>query len=175
MSIFAVIMEGEIVNRVEKSGLEQVNLDDFYPKGVRVSFDLKEVLIDELVLIEKNFRDFVKENDWTVYQNQYVNVICSADAIVPLWAFMLITSSVQPYAKKVVMGSNQDLEKAIFNDIFDEFDFTQFVNKSVIVKGCGHHPIPESVFVDFTYRLQNVAKNIMFGEACSAVPLFKKK
>ena len=168
-------MEGEIVNRVEKSGLEQVNLDDFYPKGVRVSFDLKEVLIDELVLIEKNFRDFVKENDWTVYQDQYVNIICSADAIVPLWAFMLITSSVQPYAKKVVMGSNQDLEKAIFNDIFDEFDFTQFVNKSVIVKGCGHHPIPESVFVDFTYRLQNVAKNIMFGEACSAVPLFKKK
>jgi hypothetical protein len=168
-------MEDEIINRVEKSAIEQVNLDDFYPKGERTTFDLKAVLVNEFVLIEKDFRAFVKENDWTTYQNKYVNVICSADAIVPLWAFMLVVSSIKPHAKKVVMGSSQDLEKAIFNDIFDELDFTEFANKSVIVKGCGHHPIPESVFVDFTNRLQDVAKNIMFGEACSAVPLFKKK
>src|SRR5690606_26125007 len=127
------------------------------------------------ILIEKEFRAFVKENDWSVYQGQYVNVICSADAIVPLWAFMLVVSNIQPFAKKVVMGSKQDLEKAIFNDVFDALDFSQFDDKNVIVKGCGKHPIPESVFVDFTYRLQNHAKNMMFGEACSAVPLFKKK
>ncbi|TXB64001.1 DUF2480 family protein [Vicingus serpentipes] len=168
-------MENEIINRVEKSGLLQVNLDDYYPKGERVTFDLKNILVNEFVLIEKDFRAFVKNNDWSVYQNQYVNVICSADAIVPLWAFMLIVSSIKPYAKKVVMGNQQDLEKAIFNDIFDALDFTEFADKNVIVKGCGHHPIPESVFVDFTNRLQDVAKNIMFGEACSAVPLYKKK
>ena len=168
-------MENEIINRVEKSGLLQVNLDDYYPKGERVTFDLKNLLVNEFVLIEKDFRAFVKNNDWSAYQNQYVNVICSADAIVPLWAFMLIVSSIKPYATKVVMGSLQDLEKAIFNDIFDALDFTEFADKSVIVKGCGHHPIPKSVFVDFTCRLQNHAKNIMFGEACSAVPLYKKK
>ncbi len=168
-------MEDEIVNRVEKSGLEQVNLDDFYPKGERVAFDLKNVLVNEMVLIEKEFRAFVKDNDWTVYQDKYVHVICSVDAIVPLWAFMLVTSCIKPYATKVVMGNEQDLEKAIFNDIFDELDFKQYQDKNVIVKGCGKYPIPEAVFVDFTYRLQNVAKNIMFGEACSAVPLYKRK
>lgn len=168
-------MEGEIINRVEKSGLIQINLDEHYPQGERVTFDLQKGLHEGLILIEKNFRAFVKENDWSVYQDKYVNVICSTDAIVPLWAFMLVVSHIQPFAKKVVMGSKQDLEKAIFNDIFDEIDFSQFYDKNVIVKGCGKHPIPESVFVDFTYRLQNHAKNIMFGEACSAVPLYKKK
>jgi hypothetical protein len=169
-----VNMMDEIINRVEKSGLEQVNLDDYYPQGERLVFDLKNVLVDEIVLIEKEFRIFVKETDWSIYQDKYVNVICSVDAIVPLWAFMLVTSCIKPYAKKVVMGNQNDLEKAIFSDIFNELDFNQFANKNVIVKGCGKHPIPESVFVDFTCRLQNVAKNIMFGEACSAVPLYKK-
>ncbi|MCB9335364.1 MAG: DUF2480 family protein [Flavobacteriales bacterium] len=168
-------MEGEIINRVEKSGLVQINLDEFYPLGDRVTFDLEKGLHEGLILIEKNFRDFVKENDWSVYQDKYVNVVCSADAIVPLWAFMLVVSYIQPYAKKVVMGSRQDLEKTIFNDIFDALDFSLYNDKNVIVKGCGKHPIPESVFVDFTYRLQNHAKNIMFGEACSAVPLYKKR
>ena len=167
-------MADEIINRIEKSGLIQINLDDYYPQEERVIFDLKNVLVNEFVLIEKDFRDFVKNNDWSVYQDKYVNVLCSADAIVPLWAFMLIVSHLKPYAKKVVMGSKQDLEKAIFNDIFDQLDFDEFINKNVIVKGCGKFPIPESVFVEFTYRLQNVAKKIMFGEACSAVPLYKK-
>lgn len=175
MSNFELIMAEEIINRVEKSGLEQINLDDFYPSGERVTFDLKNVLRDEIILVEKELRSFVKENDWSAYEGKYVNVICSADAIVPLWAFMLVSSHLKPYAKKVVMGNLKDLEKAIFNDIFDEFDFNQFEGKSVIVKGCGKYPIPEPVFVDFTFRLQSVAKNIMFGEACSAVPLFKRR
>lgn len=165
----------EITNRVENSNLIQVNLDEYYPKGERVVFDLKVCLRDELVLIEKEFRAFVQSTDWTVYQDKYVAIICSADAIVPLWAFMLIASQIKPFATKVVMGDKSALEKAIFTDIIVQLDFTQFNDKNVIVKGCGKHPIPESVFVDFSVKLQAHAKNIMFGEACSAVPLFKKK
>lgn len=167
-------MENEITNRVENSNLIQVNLDEYYPLGDRVLFDISACLQEELILIEKDFRVFVKENDWSVYQDKYVGIICSADAIVPLWAFMLIASKIKPFAKKVVYGNKSELEKAIFNDIFSALDFTKYQDKSVIVKGCGNYPIPESVVVDFSVRLQSFAKNIMFGEACSAVPLFKK-
>lgn len=167
-------MGEEIINRVENSALVQVSLDDFYPLGDRVLFDLKNNLHEEIALIEKDLRSFVKENDWSVYQDQYVGIICSADAIVPLWAFMLIASKIEPYAKKVVMGDQTELEKVIFNDVIANIDFDQYKGKSVIVKGCGKYPIPESAFVDFTIQLQTYAKNIMFGEACSAVPLFKK-
>ena len=168
-------MENEITNRVENSNLVQVSLDEYYPKGERVTFDLKGCLKDELVLIEKEFRAFVSENNWSDYQDKYVGIICSADAIVPLWAFMLIASHLKPFAKKVVFGNKEDLEKAIFNEVLSELDFTQYQDKNVIVKGCGNHPIPESVVVDFSVQLQSYAKNIMFGEACSAVPLYKRK
>lgn len=167
-------MEKEITNRVENSNLVQVNLDEYYPKGERIIFDLKVCLKNELVLIEKDFRDFVASNDWSVYQDKYVGVSCSVDAIVPLWAFMLAASKIKSFANNVVMGDMNELEKSIFNDVISEIDFTQFENKNVIVKGCGKHPIPESVFVDFSVKLQSYAKNIMFGEACSAVPLYKK-
>lgn len=167
-------MNDRIVNRVEQSGLIQINLDEFYPQGERVSFDLKAGLHDGMILIEKEFRDFVEQINWKEYQHQFVHVYCSEDAIVPLWAFMLIVSKLKPYARQVVMGTEADLEKAIFNHIFNEHDFTQYDNKNVIVKGCGKNPIPESVFVEFTNRLQDHARKIMFGEACSAVPLYKK-
>jgi len=168
------IMSDEIINRVENSSLVQVNLDEFYPKGERVLFDLKGCLKDEIVLIEKEFRAFVTANDWSVYEGKYVGIICSADAIVPLWAFMLIASKIKPFAKKVIMGNQQELEKAIFEDVLSEMDFTPYKDATIIVKGCGKHPIPEAVFVAFSVKLQAYAKSIMFGEACSAVPLFKK-
>lgn len=164
----------KIVNRVENSSLVQVNLDDFYPKGARVTFDLKACLKDEIVLVEKEFRAFVTANDWSVYEDKYVGIICSADAIVPLWAFMLIASKIKPFAKKVVMGNLKELEKAIFENVLSEIDFTQYKNATIIVKGCGKYPIPEAVFVAFSVKLQAYAKSIMFGEACSAVPLYKK-
>ncbi len=164
----------EIINRVENSNLIQVNLDDYFPKEERVFFDLKTVLHDELVLIEKELRSFVKENDWSIYHEKFVGIYCSSDAIVPLWAFMLIASKIKPYAKKVVMGNKTALEKAIFNTVISNIDFNQFKDKNVIVKGCGKYPIPEAAFIDFTVKLQDYAKNILFGEACSAVPLFKK-
>ena len=164
----------EITNRVENSNLIQLDLDSLYPHGERVLFDVKDLLLDELVLVEKELRTFVANNDWSVYKDKYVAIDCSADAIVPLWAFMLIASKIEPFAKKVVMGNKEGLEKAIFNDIFSEMNFKQYKDTIIIVKGCGKYPIPETVFVDFAIHLQAYAKSIMFGEACSAVPLYKK-
>lgn len=175
MSKFGLTMENDIINRVEKSGLIQVSLDDFYPKGERVIFDMKVCLHEGFVLIEKNFRDFVKNNNWEIYQDKYISIICSTDAIVPLWAYMLVASQLKPYAKHVVFGNTSELEKSILTNILNQHDFSIYSGKNVIVKGCGKHPIPESVFVDFTNRLQDYAKSIMFGEACSSVPLYKKK
>jgi len=165
----------EIINRVENSNLVQVSLDDYYPKGERVLYDLSANLHEGLVLIEKEFRAFVQQNDWSQYQDKYVGIICSSDAIVPLWAFMLLASKIEPFAKKVIKGDERELEKEIFNSVVSTLDFTPFQDKNVIVKGCGKYPIPESSFVDFTVKLQAHAKNILFGEACSSVPLFKRK
>ena len=167
-------MSEEIINRVENSNLIQVSLDEFYPKGERILFDIKGFLKEEIILVEKEFRDKVKNTNWEGYQGQYVGVVCSVDAIVPLWAFMLIASQLEPFAKKVIYGNREDLEKAIFSDVFSGIDFNDYKDRSVILKGCGKYPIPESVVVDFSIKLQKVAKNIMFGEACSTVPLYKK-
>lgn len=165
----------EITNRVENSSLVQVSLDEFYPEGERVVFDIKGFLRDEIALIEKEFRATVKETSWDEFEGKYVGVVCSVDAVVPLWAFMLIASQLQPFAKRVVFGNKESLEKVIFSEVLSEIDFTQYQDKNVIVKGCGLYPIPESVFVDFSVKLQAYAKSIMFGEACSAVPLYKRK
>ena len=143
-------MEKEIVNRVENSGLIQINLDEYYPLGERVIVDVKGLLKKELILVEKEYREKISQINWAEYQDKYVGVICSSDAIIPLWAFMLIASKLKPYVKKIVLGDRSELEKAIFYDIFSLMDFTQFKDKNVIVKGCGKYPIPESVFVDFT-------------------------
>lgn len=165
----------EIINRVENSALKQVSLDEFYPSGERVLFDVKDFLKDELALIEKDFRLNLKEYDWSIFEGKYVGIICSADAIVPLWAFMLVATYLKPIAKKVVFGNKEALEKAIFKDVFLELDFEKYKDAAVILKGCGKYPIPESVVVDFSIILQEYAKSIMFGEACSAVPLYKRK
>ncbi len=164
----------EIVNRIEKSGIVQVSLDEFYPIGERVLFDVKDFLRDEIALIEKEFRTSLKETDWSKFENKYIGIICSVDAIVPLWAFMLVASELQPFAKKIVFGNKESLEKAIFSDVLSEIDYSVYQDKSVIVKGCGKYPIPDSVVVDFSVKLQNYAKRLMFGEACSAVPLYKR-
>ena len=167
-------MSDEIVNRVDSSSLVQVSLDEFYPEGERVLFDIKGFLRDEIALIEKEFRTNLKETNWSDYEGKYVAIICSADAIVPLWAFMLVATHLQPFSKKVVFGNKQDLEKAIFNDVLSEIDYTLYQDATIIVKGCGKFPIPESVVVEFAVRLQVYAKSLMFGEACSAVPLYKR-
>lgn len=168
-------MAEEIINRVANSKLETLDLEDFYPKGARVSFDIKEWLHEELILIEKEFRQKVKEHNWTQYQDTYVALTCSVDAIIPSWAYLLLTTELSPFAKKIVVGNLELLETVIYQEIINNLTFEKLKDKPVIIKGCANKPIPSSAYTLLIQRIQPVAKTIMFGEACSTVPLFKKK
>lgn len=168
-------MAEEIINRVANSKLETLDLEDFYPKGARVSFDIKDWLHEELILIEKEFRQKVKEHSWTQYQDTYVALTCSVDAIIPSWAYLLLTTELSPFAKKIVVGNLELLETVIYQEIINNLTFENLKDKPVIIKGCANKPIPSSAYTLLIQRIQPVAKTIMFGEACSTVPLFKKK
>jgi len=168
-------MENEIINRVANSKLVVVDLEDYYPKGNRVILDIKDWLFEGLVLREKDFREQVANHDWSQYDNEYVALTCTSDAIVPAWAFMLLTMHLQPYAKKVVIGSLEQLETSLYQDIINRLDITEFVDKSLIIKGCTNKPVPANAYILLSERLRPVAKSIMYGEACSSVPLFKRK
>ncbi|MBW8050264.1 MAG: DUF2480 family protein [Cytophagales bacterium] len=163
-----------IVNRVAKSSLITLNLEDYYSQGERVVYDIKDNLYEGIALKEKEFRKFVKENDWTIYKNKNVALTCSVDAVIPTWAYMLLTVHISPYANRVVWGDLEILEQALFQDALSKIDLNKFKGAKVIVKGCGSAPIPPSAYVEITRLLMPVALSIMFGEACSAVPLFKK-
>jgi hypothetical protein len=168
-------MDNEIVNRVANSVLKTIDLEDFYPKGERTMLDIKGWLFHELILKETDFREYLKNHDWSQYQNKYVALTCSADAIIPSWAFMLISTYLNPYAKKVVVGDLVNLETSIFQDIINTFSVEEYIGKPIIIKGCAHKPIPETAYIQLIEKLQPVVKSIMFGEACSSVPLFKQK
>lgn len=168
-------MSEEIVNRVANSGLVNFDLEAYYPKGQRLLIDLKDWLFEGLILREKDFRQQVKDYDWAQHQDQYVAIDCSADAIVPVWAYMLISNALSPYAKTIVKGNLENLELVLFHDLIQNLDTEPFVEQRVIVKGCSHLPIPESAYVAITNKLSSVAKSIMYGEACSSVPIYKKK
>ena len=168
-------MNQEIINRVANSGLITFNLEEYYPKGNRLMIDLKDWLFEGLVLKEKDFRKFISDCDWSQYQDQYVAINCSTDAIVPVWSYMLISNSISPFAKKIIIGSLEDLESFIFYDIINNLDIEPFKNQRVIIKGCSNFPIPQSAYVSITNKLRPVAKSIMYGEACSSVPIFKRK
>lgn len=168
-------MEKEIVNRVNSSQLVTFDLEELYTPGERVVFDLKDFLFQELVLREKDFRDFIKAHDWTQYQNKLVAITCSADAIVPTWAFMLVSASLQPYAAQVSFGTLQDLEEKLFQQSLDKVGWEKYHNAKVVIKGCSKVNVPASAYVEATNRLRPIAFSIMFGEPCSTVPVFKKK
>lgn len=168
-------MADEIVNRVANSVLKTIDLEDFYPKGARTIIDIKNWLFHEIILKEADFREQLKNHDWSQYQNNYVALTCSSDAIIPSWAFMLITTYVSPFAKKIVVGGLKELETAIFQEIISQLNTDEYKNKPLIIKGCSNKPIPETAYIQLIEKLQPVAKSIMFGEACSTVPLFKKK
>lgn len=168
-------MSDEIVNRVANSGLVNFDLEAYYPKGQRQIIDLKDWLFEGLILKEKDFRQAVKDYDWAQHQDQYVAIDCSADAIVPVWSYMLISNAISPYAKKVVKGNLENLESLIFHELINTLDIIPFKNQRVIVKGCSNLPIPESAYVAITNKLSPVVKSIMYGEACSSVPIYKKK
>ncbi|MGB6267661.1 MAG: DUF2480 family protein [Olleya sp.] len=167
-------MEDLIINRVANSKLVTINLEDYYPEGKRVLFDIKEWLFQELVLKEKDFRDYIKNHDWNQYKNQYVAITCSADAIIPDWAFMLLVVNLEPFVEKCHIGSLEDLETSIYQDIINTIDGTIYQDKPVIIKGCSNKPVPINAYVLITNKLKPYAKSIMYGEACSFVPLFKR-
>ena len=166
---------GEIINKVQQSGLITIDLEEYYPKEERVEYDLAQNLWQGLALKEKDFREFVSANDWSVYKNKLVAITCTADAIVPTWAFMLVSGSVQPYAKKIIFGNLQELESAVFSDIIQSLDANIFRDARVVIKGCSNKPVPVNAYVKLTAALKPFAKSIMYGEPCSTVPLYKAK
>ena len=167
-------MEKEIINRVDQSGLTEINLEDFYPKGERVLLDIKDHLFQGLILKEKDFREFVKKEDWNKYKDKFVAIICSADAVVPTWAYMLLSTSIQPFAKNIVFGDMKTLETVLFTQALSKINPEDFRDKKAVIKGCGNLPVPESAYVELTRILTPVAKSIMYGEPCSTVPVMKK-
>jgi hypothetical protein len=164
----------EIINRVANSALEVFDLEDYYPNGIRTQIDMAQWLLEGFLLKEKDFREALKNHDWSQYQNHFVAIHCSTDAILPAWATILVTTYVAPFAQKVVLGNITDLNTAIYQDILPILDYSKYQDKPVIIKGCSKKPVPESAYILAVQKLQPYAKSIMYGEACSAVPLYKK-
>ena len=167
-------MSNEIINRLANSKLVTFDLEDFYPDGKRVLFDIKDWLLEGLVLREKDFREYVKNYNWSQHQNQYVALTCSTDAIVPAWAYMLLVVNLEPFVEKAVIGTLDDLETSIYQDIINKIDVDSFKNKPIIIKGCANKPVPVNAYTMLIKKLKPVAKSLMYGEACSSVPLFKR-
>jgi len=167
-------MENEIINKVALSGIITIDLEEFYPLGERVLLDIKEHLFQGLILREKDFREFVKNEDWSKYTNKYVALICSADAVVPTWAYMLLAIQLEPYIKKVVFGDLETLETVLYNEALNKLNINDYKDARVVIKGCGDLPVPKAAYVEITRLLRPVAKSIMYGEACSMVPLYKQ-
>ena len=168
-------LKEDIVNRVANSVLVTLDLEDFYPEGKRAIIDISQWLFEGIVLREKDFREALKNQNWSIYKDCYVALNCSTDAIVPGWAYILVSLELSPSAKKTVVGSLETLESILYSEIINSLDLEPYRNKPVIIKGCAHKPIPQNAFVLLAQRLQPIAKSIMYGEACSSVPLFKKK
>ena len=168
-------MPEKIINRVAQSKLKTFDLEDFYPEGRRLILDIKDWLYEGLILREKEFRNFAENHDWEAYKDAYVAVDCSTDAIVPGWAFMLLTSKLQPFAKKIVQGNLELLETTLYQEIIQHLDLSEYKDKLVIIKGCSKKPVPPNAYLAITERLRPLVKSLMYGEACSAVPLFKRK
>lgn len=163
-----------IVNRVASSGLITFDLEDLYPEGERVVYDLTQHLWQGLILREQQLRDEIKPIDWSAFEGKHVAITCTADAIVPTWAFMLIALKLQPYAATVMMGTADELESLLFERALDKIDFSQYAGAKVVIKGCSKKAVPNSAYVTATARLMPYAASLMFGEPCSTVPLYKK-
>ncbi|TBX71165.1 DUF2480 family protein [Flavobacterium silvisoli] len=167
-------MAEEIINRVANSVLEVFDLEDYYPVGTRTQLDISQWLLDGFLLKEKDFREALKNHNWEQYQNHFVAIHCSTDAILPAWAPILVATYVTPFAQKVVLGNLAELDIALYQEVLSSLDYSQYQDKPVIIKGCSKKPVPESAYIMAVQKLQPLAKSIMYGEACSAVPLFKK-
>lgn len=163
----------EIKNKIAESGLVNFDLAQLVPKGKRAGIDLKDFLFQELILKEKDFREKIAEIDVTEYKDCYIYIYNSADAIVPLWAYFLITAKLTETAKKIVFGNREDLEVLLMHNAVKTYEFSELTGKRVLVKGCTDQSIPENAYIELVEQLKPIVKSLMFGEACSNVPIFK--
>lgn len=168
-------MSDVIVNKVASSGLITLDLEKFLPSGEVTGFDLKDHLFMGLILKEKDFREALKNTDWTAYSGKNVAIYCSVDAVIPVWAYMLVTTYLQPVAAEVFVGTTAELEKHLFLKNLAAINTEEFADQRVVVKGCGEIPIDSFAYAEITRRLLPVAKSIMYGEPCSTVPVYKKR
>ncbi len=168
-------IQENIINKVAQSGLVTLDPAQFYTKGERVIYDIKDNLFQGLILREKDFREFVKEHDWVQYTGKNVGITCSVDAIVPAWAYMLLANRMAPYANEVVFGDSEVLETVLFIKLIEKLDVEQYRDQRLVVKGCGDVDVPVSAYVELAKKLTPVVKTLMFGEPCSTVPLYKRK
>jgi ABC-type transport system involved in cytochrome bd biosynthesis fused ATPase/permease subunit len=162
-------------NKVAESGIITLDLEQYYPKGEVAVFDMKDYLFMGLILKEKDFREALKNIDWEIYRDKNVAVTCSADAIIPVWAYMLVSAGLQPVAANVVFGTQEEILQQLLLLNIAAIDTEQFTDKRVVIKGCGEIPISEAAYLQITKQLRPVAKSIMYGEPCSTVPIYKKK
>ena len=168
-------MNEPFINKVAESGLITIDLEKWYPKGETAVFDMKDHLFMGMILKEKDFREALKNLDWTVYQNKNVALTCSADAIIPVWAWMLVATYLQPAAREIVMGDEKELHRHLFLKNLSAINVNEYADKKIVIKGCGETPVADYVYMEITKLLRPVAKSIMYGEPCSTVPVFKKK
>jgi hypothetical protein len=166
----------ELVNKVAQSGIISFDLETYFPDEKRiVSFDMKDYLFKGLILREKDFREALAAINWEDYTGKYLAIFCSADAIIPNWAWMLIVAQAEPFAAKIVMGTPDDLIKQMYRETLAAIDIETFREQKIIIKGCSDKPVPPDAYLEITKILRPVAKSIMYGEPCSTVPVFKKK
>jgi hypothetical protein len=165
----------QIINKVAQSGLITFNLEDYYDKNERVVFDIKECLYMGLILREKDFREFVKTNNWEQYRDKNLAITCSADAIVPTWAYMLIASKLSGIANYYFFGDLNNLENSLFQKALSDIDVEYYRDKKLVIKGCGNLPVPINAYVEISRLLLPVVNSIMYGEPCSTVPVYKRK
>ncbi|MCQ0112323.1 DUF2480 family protein [Zhouia amylolytica] len=168
-------MADEIVNRVAQSKLVTINLEDFYPEGARIQIDVSNWLEQGFLLREKDFRTRAQEHEWEQYANKYVALYCSTDAIIPAWAYMLLTTYLSSYARKVVVGDLEMLESVLYQEQIAALDVSAYRDLPVIIKGCSDKPVPKNAYLFLIQKLQPIVKSMMYGEACSSVPLYKRK
>lgn len=168
-------MQDPIINKVAESGLIALDLETYYPKEEILAFDLKEYLFMGLILKEKDFREALTSLDWTQYQHKHVAVFCSADAVIPMWAYMLTTTNLSAVNAKIGYGTAEEVRKQLFIKNIEAINPEEFSDKRVVVKGCGDLPIGEFAYVQITAKLAPVVRSLMYGEPCSTVPVFKRK
>lgn len=168
-------MAEEIVNKVEQSGLINIELDSFLKGKKIVMLDIQDQLYEGLVLKEKDFRQFISEHNWTRYSDSILGVFCSSDAIIPMWTYMLIASAAKPFANEIIFGNNEQVKIELINQSIKTMNVSDYKDERVIVKGCSNINLPEQSYIYITEKLQPVVKSLMFGEACSTVPIYKRK